>query len=86
MPDPLSAGRRSDLAPSPMLSAARSLAPVVLHLIAAVLGMLLPGVPALAADAVAADGYIGSARCGSCHAAELTAWRGSHHDLAMAEG
>ena len=68
-------------------SAARSLmAPVVPHVIAAVLSMLLPSVPALAADATAADGYIGSARCGTCHAAEFTAWRGSHHDLAMAEG
>ena len=35
------------------------------------------------ADAAAADGYIGSARCGACHATELTAWQGSHHDLAM---
>ena len=62
MPDALSAGRRSALAPSPMLSAARSLAPVVPHLIAAVLGMLLPAVPALAADEPATDGYVGSAR------------------------
>ncbi len=81
MPDPLSAGRRPATAPLPMVTAARSLAPVVVL----VLGMLLPGVSALAADEAAADGYVGSARCGTCHAAELTAWRGSHHDLAMAE-
>ena len=65
-----------------MPSAAQSLASVIPHLIAAVLGLLLHDVPAFAA---AADGYVGSARCGSCHAAEFSAWRGSHHDLAMAE-
>jgi len=27
--------------------------------------------------------YIGTERCGACHADELAAWRGSHHDLAM---
>ena len=85
MPNPLSTGRRCALAPSPMLSAARSLAPVVPHLIAVVLGMLLTATSALAADEAAADGYVGSARCGTCHATELTAWQGSHHDLAMAE-
>ena len=79
MPDPLSAGRRPALAPLPMASAARSLASVVVL----VLGTLLPGVPALAV--AAADGYVGSARCGTCHTTELTAWQGSHHDLAMAE-
>jgi predicted CXXCH cytochrome family protein len=47
--------------------------------------MLLPAAWALAADEAAADGYVGSARCGTCHATELTAWQGSHHDLAMAE-
>lgn len=26
--------------------------------------------------------YIGSQRCGACHKEELSAWRGSHHDLA----
>jgi predicted CXXCH cytochrome family protein len=35
--------------------------------------------------AVAAPGYVGSAQCISCHAAEGKAWRGSHHELAMAE-
>jgi len=85
MTDPLSSGRRPAIAPLPMVPAVRSLAPVVPHLIAAVLGMLLTAVPALAADEAATDGYVGSARGGPCHAAELTAWRGSHHDLAMAE-
>lgn len=31
----------------------------------------------------AADEFIGSARCGQCHAAEAQAWQGSHHDRAM---
>lgn len=29
--------------------------------------------------------HIGSTRCAQCHQAEADAWRGSHHDLAMAE-
>ncbi len=29
--------------------------------------------------------FVGSAACASCHAAEASAWRGSHHDLAMQE-
>lgn len=35
--------------------------------------------------ALATPGYVGSAQCISCHAAEAKAWRGSHHELAMAE-
>ena len=31
------------------------------------------------------DGYVGSEGCAECHQLEATAWRGSHHDLAMAE-
>jgi Tfp pilus assembly protein PilF len=31
------------------------------------------------------NGYIGGERCAECHEAEAEAWRGSHHDLAMAE-
>jgi len=27
--------------------------------------------------------YIGSVRCGECHAAEMQSWEGSHHDRAM---
>ncbi len=29
--------------------------------------------------------YVGSGQCAGCHAAEAEAWRGSHHELAMAE-
>ncbi|MBK8210181.1 MAG: hypothetical protein IPK78_09545 [Rhodospirillales bacterium] len=29
--------------------------------------------------------FVGVAACSGCHAAEAKAWRGSHHDLAMAE-
>jgi predicted CXXCH cytochrome family protein len=29
--------------------------------------------------------FVGSAACAGCHEAESAAWRGSHHDLAMAE-
>lgn len=36
-------------------------------------------VPAVAAE------FVGSERCAECHEVEMTAWRGSHHDLAMAE-
>ncbi|MEE8078938.1 MAG: hypothetical protein V3T18_08075, partial [Pseudomonadales bacterium] len=27
--------------------------------------------------------YVGSEACASCHAAQFTAWRNSHHDLAL---
>ncbi|MEJ2575707.1 MAG: multiheme c-type cytochrome, partial [Gammaproteobacteria bacterium] len=44
------------------------------------------GVLVLATAApVGAAHYVGSARCAECHAPEADAWRGSHHDLAMAE-
>jgi tetratricopeptide (TPR) repeat protein len=36
--------------------------------------------PAPPADAPT---FVGSAACGGCHESEMTAWRGSHHDLAM---
>ncbi|MCE7872864.1 tetratricopeptide repeat protein [bacterium CPR1] len=29
--------------------------------------------------------YLGSQRCAACHQAEMRAWQGSHHDLAMQE-
>ena len=35
-------------------------------------------------DAVAAAGFVGIDACVSCHEVEAEAWRGSHHDLAMA--
>ena len=39
----------------------------------------------LAGTAVAAPAFVGSKQCIECHEAEAKAWRGSHHDLAMAE-
>lgn len=42
------------------------------------------GAPAPPAAAVT-PGFVGSAACGGCHQGEMAAWRGSHHDLAMAE-
>jgi predicted CXXCH cytochrome family protein len=32
-----------------------------------------------------APAFVGAAACGACHTPELAAWRGSHHDLSMAE-
>jgi predicted CXXCH cytochrome family protein len=48
--------------------------------------LLLVASAALAKPA-AADGpaFAGSAVCVACHSAEAATWRGSHHDLAMAE-
>jgi tetratricopeptide (TPR) repeat protein len=37
------------------------------------------------AGAASASGFVGSSACAGCHAAETEGWRGSHHDLAMAE-
>ena len=59
-------------------------------------GLLAIGLAASAAASVgfacagrgggeAGPAYVGSLRCGACHAQELAAWRGSHHDLAMQE-
>jgi tetratricopeptide (TPR) repeat protein len=39
----------------------------------------------LAGAAVAAPAFVGSKQCIECHETEANAWRGSHHDLAMAE-
>jgi predicted CXXCH cytochrome family protein len=36
-------------------------------------------------SAGAAAEFVGSAACAGCHEGESAAWRGSHHDLAMAE-
>lgn len=38
----------------------------------------------IGADSIEAKepAYVGSERCGACHKEELSAWRGSHHDLA----
>ena len=48
-------------------------------------GLLAPVPLAAAAPAPAEPAFVGSAACGACHAAELAAWRGSQHDLAMQE-
>jgi predicted CXXCH cytochrome family protein len=45
---------------------------------------LVAAVFLLSADVFAVE-YVGSERCSECHAPEAQAWRGSHHDLAMAE-
>jgi predicted CXXCH cytochrome family protein len=39
----------------------------------------------IAPPATAASTFVGATACGECHADELRAWRGSHHDLAMQE-
>lgn len=44
-----------------------------------VVSVLLPAISA-ATD----GGHVGGARCAECHADAAAAWRGSHHDLAMA--
>ena len=46
-----------------------------------------PGTPAAAGPAAArpAAQYVGSAACAGCHPKAYEAWKGSHHDLAMAE-
>jgi len=42
-------------------------------------GTRKPAAPVAAAPAQ----YVGAKACGACHAKELAAWKGSHHDLAM---
>ena len=37
------------------------------------------------AQAASAPQYAGTERCAACHAQETERWRGSHHDMAMAE-
>jgi tetratricopeptide (TPR) repeat protein len=50
------------------------------HLRRAILALLL----LLPPSAFAADpAFIGSVTCSSCHASQFSAWRGSHHELAM---
>ena len=43
------------------------------------LAVVQPGGAAAAAE----PGYVGAPVCARCHAKEVEAWRGSHHDLAM---
>ena len=49
----------------------------------ALLALLLLSACSLAWGSPNDPDYVGAATCGSCHAAEFEAWRGSHHDLAM---
>src|ERR1700686_1182532 len=43
--------------------------------------LALPARMALCADEAA--GFVGSQACAGCHTAEVDAWKGSHHALAM---
>ncbi len=54
-----------------------------MHIASAIIGTLL-SLLLTGADAAAAQepAFIGSQRCGACHKEELSAWKGSHHDLA----
>ena len=56
-----------------------------LFALAAIVYALVLATSGTRAVAEASDGYVGTAACAGCHAAETTAWRGSHHDLAMEE-
>ena len=47
--------------------------------------LLLAAGAARAAASDEAPTYVGSAQCQGCHEAQYQEWRGSHHDLAMAE-
>jgi hypothetical protein len=44
-----------------------------------------PAAPARVVNPASSASYVGAAACGQCHAAELKAWTGSHHQLAMQE-
>jgi len=39
--------------------------------------------PQLSKAIVAPPTYVGAATCTGCHAAEVNAWKGSHHELSM---
>jgi len=47
--------------------------------------LLLVAMVTTVATAQEAPEYVGSPACGGCHADQTSAWRGSHHDLAMQE-
>jgi tetratricopeptide (TPR) repeat protein len=47
--------------------------------------LLLGGAAGAAAQETSPATYVGSQSCAACHTAETERWRGSHHDLAMAE-
>lgn len=75
MPTPRRRGPAGD-APAPTRK--RALAALLLS------GMVLVLAGGAHADE-ASPTFVGSAACADCHVAETKAWRGSHHDLAMAE-
>ena len=58
--------------------------PAVPLLIGALMSLPAPQV-AVADDTPDSPEYVGSQVCGDCHQAQFQSWRGSHHDLAMAE-
>lgn len=60
-----------------------SVAPLLRNLLWC-LGLLLSSQLPARAAAPPDEGHVGAAACADCHAAETAAWRGSHHDLAMA--
>jgi predicted CXXCH cytochrome family protein len=69
--------------------AARSPGAVTAYITGFLLGSWLLAAPALAAEAAppasAEPAFVGAGVCAGCHEREAEAWRGSHHDLAMAE-
>jgi tetratricopeptide (TPR) repeat protein len=56
--------------------------PILLALLVAGCGADRPAEPDATAAAAEPE-YVGAAACENCHANEVEAWRGSHHDLAM---
>ena len=51
-----------------------------------IFGLLLAGIAStVTAAQIDLPDYVGSRACDECHTTEFDAWRGSHHDLAMAE-
>ena len=64
----------------------RPRAPVFLLLLLIATAALVAGERhCAAAEPASQPSFVGTATCASCHAPEANAWRGSHHDLAMAK-
>ena len=64
---------------------ATSLARILLLIVACIVFATAPAGGEAAANPTVGLAFVGVAACASCHRAETEAWRGSHHDLAMAE-
>lgn len=88
----LHTGRGPDLAPHPLapvrcLIAMRPRIHIVIALTVCLGAARASSVPAASATPVApaeaAPAFVGSAACADCHAAQYTAWQGSHHRQAM---